>query len=76
MPQKKKNDTKGKRKLLTQSTMFSSSANGCDLPTGLRPVISSRSITPNEKTSDLSLSFPEDAYSGAKYLHPHHRKQV
>ncbi|KAJ0491361.1 hypothetical protein HanIR_Chr12g0563001 [Helianthus annuus] len=25
-------------------------------------------MTPNEKTSDLSVSFPEDAYSGARYL--------
>nr|GMC59917.1 hypothetical protein Iba_chr02bCG5880 [Ipomoea batatas] len=27
----------------------------------------SKSMTPNEKTSDFSVSFPLDAYSGAKY---------
>jgi hypothetical protein len=31
-------------------------------------VISSKSTTPNENTSDLSVSFPLDAYSGAIYL--------
>lgn len=36
--------------------------------TGLFPVINSKSMTPNEKTSDFSVSFPLDAYSGAKYL--------
>lgn len=46
--------------------MLSSSAKGCDLSTGRRPVISSRSTTPIEKTSDFSVSFPEEAYSGAK----------
>ena len=35
--------------------------------TGLRPVMSSRSIIPKEKTSDLSVNFPLAAYSGAKY---------
>jgi hypothetical protein len=35
---------------------------------GFFPVISSRSITPKEKTSDRSLTLPEAAYSGAKYL--------
>ncbi|KAH0464150.1 hypothetical protein IEQ34_006936 [Dendrobium chrysotoxum] len=50
---------------LTQSTKLSSIAL---LSTGLFPVISSRSITPNEKTSDFSVSLPLDAYSGARYL--------
>jgi hypothetical protein len=41
---------------------------GCDVSTGLLPVTSSNNSTPNEYTSDLSVSFPLDAYSGAKYL--------
>lgn len=40
----------------------------CVLSTGLRPVISSKSMTPNEYTSDFSVSLPDEAYSGAKYL--------
>ena len=51
----------------THSTKLSS-PRGCDESTGFRPVISSRSTTPNENTSDLSVSFPLDAYSGAIYL--------
>lgn len=35
---------------------------------GFLPVMSSKSMTPNEKTSDLSVNFPLCAYSGAKYL--------
>jgi hypothetical protein len=35
---------------------------------GFLPVISSRSITPKEKTSDRSLTLPVAAYSGARYL--------
>jgi hypothetical protein len=35
---------------------------------GFFPVISSRSITPNEKTSERSFTLPVAAYSGAKYL--------
>jgi hypothetical protein len=35
---------------------------------GLFPVISSRSITPKEKTSDRSVTLPVAAYSGARYL--------
>lgn len=35
---------------------------------GLLPVMSSNSMTPNENTSDFSVSLPLDAYSGAKYL--------
>ena len=31
--------------------------------------MSSRSMTPKENTSDLSVSLPLDAYSGARYLH-------
>lgn len=50
---------------LTQSTKLSSIL---DISTGLRPVINSRSTTPKENTSDFSVSFPLDAYSGAKYL--------
>lgn len=52
--------------VLTQSTKLSSISPVRS--TGRRPVMSSRSITPYEKTSDLSVSFPLDAYSGAKYL--------
>ena len=52
--------------LLTQSAKLSSISPVRS--TGRRPVMSSRSITPKEKTSDLSVSFPLDAYSGAKYL--------
>lgn len=37
-------------------------------PVGLLPVISSRSTTPKEKTSDSSVSCPVAAYSGARYL--------
>lgn len=37
--------------------------------------MSSRSITPKEKTSDLSDNFPLDAYSGAKYLNQRQMKQ-
>lgn len=51
----------------THSTKLSS-PKGWDASTGLRPVISSSSTTPNENTSDLSVNFPLDAYSGAKYL--------
>lgn len=51
----------------TQSTKLSSMA--FEGSTGRFPVMSSKSMTPNEKTSDFSDSFPLDAYSGAKYLH-------
>lgn len=51
----------------TQSTKLSSKSP--EGSTGRRPVISSKSITPNEKTSDFSVSLPLDAYSGAKYLY-------
>lgn len=40
------------------------------LSTGFLPVISSRSTTPKEYTSDFSVSLPVDAYSGAMYLNP------
>jgi len=40
----------------------------CVGSTGRFPVMSSKSMTPNEKTSDFSVNFPLDAYSGAKYL--------
>lgn len=55
---------------LTHSTKLSSII---VISTGLLPVISSKSMTPNEKTSDFSVSLPLDAYSGAKYLHLHHK---
>lgn len=42
---------------------------GRDESTGFRPVMSSRRTTPKENTSDFSVSFPVDAYSGAKYLY-------
>ena len=53
--------------ILTHSTKLSS-PKGWVGSTGLRPVISSKSTTPNENTSDLSVNFPLDAYSGAIYL--------
>jgi hypothetical protein len=53
--------------VITQSTKLSSIYVWVE-STGRRPVISSRSITPKENTSDFSVSLPEDAYSGAKYL--------
>lgn len=53
----------------TQSTKLSSSMYLPEISRGRRPVMSSKSMTPNEKTSDLSVSFPLDAYSGAIYLH-------
>lgn len=34
--------------------------------------MSSSSTTPKEYTSDLSVNFPLDAYSGAKYLNLNH----
>lgn len=55
----------GSERIQTQSTILSS-AKGRDLSMGRRPVINSRRTTPNEKTSDLSVSFPLEAYSGAK----------
>jgi hypothetical protein len=55
--------------VITQSTKLSSIYVWV-VSTGRRPVISSRSMTPKENTSDFSESFPEAAYSGAKYLKP------
>lgn len=55
----------------THSTRLSS-PKGWDASTGFLPVISSRRTTPNEYTSDLAVSFPVDAYSGAKYLKKQH----
>lgn len=52
---------------LTHSTRLSS-PDGLALSTGFCPVISSKSTTPKEKTSDFSVNLPLDAYSGAKYL--------
>ena len=52
---------------LTHSTRLSS-PRGRDESTGFRPVMSSSSTTPKENTSDFSVSFPVDAYSGARYL--------
>lgn len=52
--------------MLTQSTKLSSMYP--EGSTGLLPVMSSKSITPNEKTSDFSVNLPVDAYSGLKYL--------
>jgi hypothetical protein len=56
-------------KIITQSTKLSSIYVWV-VSTGRRPVISSRSMTPKENTSDFSVSLPEDAYSGARYLKP------
>lgn len=56
------------KRLITHSTRLSS-PRGRDESTGFLPVMSSRSTTPKEKTSDFSVSFPVDAYSGAKYLY-------
>lgn len=60
------------KKTLTQSTMLSSKK-GRALSTGRRPVINSKSTTPKENTSDFSVSFPLEAYSGAKYLQSENR---
>lgn len=38
------------------------------ISTGFLPVTSSNNTTPNENISDLTVSFPLDAYSGAIYL--------
>lgn len=43
-----------------------SSPSGCPLLIGFRPERSSRSTTPNAKTSILSLTLPCMKYSGAK----------
>jgi hypothetical protein len=53
---------------LTHSTRLSSPRGRVE-STGFRPVMSSRSTTPKENTSDFSVSFPVEAYSGAKYLY-------
>lgn len=58
-------------KVQTQSTKLSSIA--LEGSTGFFPVMSSKSMTPYEKTSDFSVSLPLDAYSGAKYLHSYWR---
>lgn len=55
----------------THSTKLSS-PRGWLWSTGFRPVTSSKRTTPNEKTSDLSVNFPLDAYSGARYLNTKH----
>lgn len=52
----------------TQSTRVSSSSSLL-MSIGRLPVISSKSMIPYEYTSDFSVSFPLDAYSGAKYLY-------
>lgn len=54
----------------THSTRLSSPI-GWDVSTGFRPVISSKSTTPNENTSDFSVNLPLYAYSGAIYLNNH-----
>jgi len=54
--------------LYTHSTRLSS-PRGWDTSTGFRPVISSKSTTPKEYTSDFSVNLPLEAYSGATYLH-------
>lgn len=41
---------------------------------GGRPVISSRSTTPYEYTSDFSVTLPLDAYSGARYLYMYSKR--
>lgn len=59
----------------TQSTKVSSMV--MLLSTGRFPVISSNNMTPNENTSDFSVNFPLDAYSGARYLQMNvQRKQI
>ncbi|CAL9770509.1 unnamed protein product [Musa acuminata subsp. burmannicoides] len=40
------------------------------------PVISSSSSTPKEKTSDLSVNLPVEAYSGARYLWPVRQQEL
>jgi hypothetical protein len=49
--------------------LIASSANWV-MSIGRRQVISSRSMTPKENTSDFSVSLPNAAYSGAIYLEP------
>ena len=44
------------------------SPRGCETSTDFCPVTSTNNTTPNENTSDLAVSFPLDAYSGAIYL--------
>jgi len=53
--------------LYTHSTRLSS-PKGWDTSTGFLPVISSKSTTPKEYTSDFSVNLPLEAYSGATYL--------
>jgi len=53
--------------MLTHSTKLSSPA-GWDTSTGFLPVMSSKSMTPKEYTSDFSVNLPLDTYSGATYL--------
>lgn len=53
------------KRSLTQSTKLSSMYVSVEA-TGRFPVINSRSMTPKENTSDLSVSFPLEAYSGAR----------
>ncbi len=60
---------------LTHSTR-DSSPGGFLSSTGFLPVISSKSTTPKEKTSDLSVSFPVMAYSGARYLQKKGKREV
>lgn len=52
---------------LTQSTKASFIMDSVLLIGGL-PLMSSKSMMPCEYTSDFSVNFPLDAYSGAKYL--------
>ncbi len=54
----------------TQVTRFSWPL-GLEVSIGVRPVMSSRSTTPNEYTSVLSFTFPYMKYSGARYLPIH-----
>lgn len=55
-----------KKEGLTQATRFCSPA-GRVLSIALRPVINSRKTTPKLYTSDLTVSCPVMAYSGAQY---------
>lgn len=58
-----------KKNMRTQSTKLRATCVVSFLMMGFLPEISSRSITPKEKTSDLSVSCPVEAYSGERYLY-------
>lgn len=58
----------GKHKLTQSTNPWPPFVHDSVLMIGGFPVISSKSTTPNEYTSDFSVNLPLDAYSGARYL--------